>query len=302
MDAIVKSMGQVSAMPDVADSPFGSFQVVLSTPTKDRDGDQLLTSQWEQPLPDHITFDIDHGMSVATTVGSGKPSINDKGELVVDGTYASTQQAQDVRSLVNEGHIRTVSVAFLSKVTKDDKGNKTITRELLNGAFVAIPANPEAIVTNSKAATPVDAKEIIEAKKKSIMGSIEAQRDRVADALEDAYENECIFIRGVIPSGTDGGTVVYDAYDMMDWECETFQESFSDDGSIVTLAGDRTEVDILEVVIPDADEVQDNEKSASVDAVETAASAAVDAASTVEDDSVEVFARSLAIQAEAHSL
>jgi hypothetical protein len=49
----------------------GSFEVVLSAPTKDRDGDTLLPEEWKQPLPDHITFDSDHGMSVATTVGSG---------------------------------------------------------------------------------------------------------------------------------------------------------------------------------------------------------------------------------------
>lgn len=301
MDTIVKSMGDVVSKPDVTDSPFGAFQVILSTPTEDRDGDQLLTSEWELPLPDHITFDIDHGMSVATTVGSGTPSINDKGELVVDGTYASIAKAQEVRSLVNEGHIRTVSVAFLTKTSKDASGKTKVTRELLNGAFVAIPANPEAVIMNSKSANSVDTKALIDAKKKSILGSIEALHDRVVDAIEDTYEDECFFIRGIIPAGTTG-KVVYDVYDMEDWECETFQESFSDDGSVVTLAGDRKEVDILEVVLPNADEARDNEKSANADAIETAEKSAVDTASAVEDDSVEVFARALSIQAEALSL
>lgn len=127
----------------------GSFQVVLSTPAKDRDGDELAAEDWKQPLPEHITFDIDHGMSVEKTVGSGKPYLDDQGRVIVDGTYSSLKNAQDTRTLVKEGHIRTVSVAFMSeKETKDGK-TRTV-RELLNGAFVAIPSNREALVLASK--------------------------------------------------------------------------------------------------------------------------------------------------------
>ena len=128
----------------------GTFEVILSAPTLDRDGDTLATDGWKMPLPDHITFDSDHGMSVATTVGSGVPSIDEKtGNLVVSGTYSSLARAQEVRTLVNEGHIRTTSVAFMSgKSTKD--GVTVVQRELLNGAFVAIPSNREALVLSSK--------------------------------------------------------------------------------------------------------------------------------------------------------
>lgn len=126
----------------------GAFEVVLSTPAKDRDGDELAAEDWKQPLPDHITFDTDHGMSVAATVGSGAPSMED-GKIVVRGTYSSLPRAQEARTLVKEGHIRTVSVAFMSeKVTKDGK-TRTV-RELLNGAFVAIPSNREAVILASK--------------------------------------------------------------------------------------------------------------------------------------------------------
>src|ERR1019366_4778676 len=83
----------------------GTFEVILSSPTKDRDGDTLLPDEWKMPLPEKITFDSDHGMSVATTVGSGTPSINEKGQLIVSGTYSSLDRAQEVRTLVNEGHI-----------------------------------------------------------------------------------------------------------------------------------------------------------------------------------------------------
>jgi len=146
MDIIRKD----ATITNTDDAGPGSFEVILSAPTKDRDGDTLLPDEWKQPLPDHITFDSDHGMTVATTVGSGVPRIDEKtGNLVVSGTYSSLPRAQEVRTLVNEGHIRTTSVAFMSE--KSQKDGKTVAvRELLNGAFVAIPSNREALVLSSK--------------------------------------------------------------------------------------------------------------------------------------------------------
>lgn len=133
-------------------SPTGSFHIILSAPTKDRDGETLLPDEWETPLPDRITMDRDHGMSVESTVGSGVPTIEADGALHVRGTYSSLPMAQDVRTLVKEGHIRQTSVAFMRKGGVDADGKKTVKRELLNGAFVAVPANPDALVLSSKAA------------------------------------------------------------------------------------------------------------------------------------------------------
>ena len=135
--------------PTGIDTDFpGTFEVILSAPTLDRDGDTLGSDEWKTPLPDKITFDSDHGMSVATTGGAGVPSINEKGQLVVAGTYSSLPRAQEVRTLVNEGHINTTSVAFMT-MPKTSKDSKPV-RELLNGAFVAIPSNREALVLSSK--------------------------------------------------------------------------------------------------------------------------------------------------------
>lgn len=132
-----------------SENPNGEFDVILSTNALDRDGEHLNPEEWKQPLPEHITFDSDHGMSVDTTVGSGRPFINDQGQLQVRGTFASTPHAQNVRTLVNEGHIRAVSVAFMETKSKGQK-DAAPSRELLNGAFVAVPANPEAVVLGSK--------------------------------------------------------------------------------------------------------------------------------------------------------
>lgn len=147
------ALAAISPGEDDDTSPNGSFHIILSTATKDRDGEELHPGEWELPLPDHITMDMDHGMSVATTVGSGVPTI-EGGQLHVRGTYASVPRAQEVRALVNEGHITKTSVAFLRKSNPDAKGGSpTVRRELLNGAFVAIPSNTEALVLSSKDGT-----------------------------------------------------------------------------------------------------------------------------------------------------
>lgn len=147
MDVVTKATATVTPVED-SKSKHGEFDVILSTSALDRDGDELHADEWKQPLPDKISFDSDHGMSVASCVGSGKPFINDAGQLQVRGTFASTPHGQAVRTLVNEGHIDSVSVAFMNHKTQ--KSGKPL-RELLNGAFVAVPANPQARVLSSKA-------------------------------------------------------------------------------------------------------------------------------------------------------
>lgn len=129
--------------------PNGEFEVILSAPTLDRDG-EVIDSKAFDPLPNHITFDVDHGMSTETTVGSGVPYY--EGDLLkVKGTFSSVPLGQTVRTLVTEGHIRTTSVAFMSaeRETKDGVPH-IIKAELLNGAFVPIPSNREAAIIVAK--------------------------------------------------------------------------------------------------------------------------------------------------------
>jgi hypothetical protein len=142
------ALGEVKAAED-DDSPHGGFDVILSAPTLDRDG-EVIDAKVFEPLPDHITFDIDHGMSTATTVGSGTPYY--EGDVLrVKGTYSSIPRAQEVRTLVREGHIRTTSVAFMGAVREEKDGVPHVVKaELLNGAFVPIPSNRESVVLSAK--------------------------------------------------------------------------------------------------------------------------------------------------------
>jgi hypothetical protein len=297
----------------------GSFEVVLSAPTEDRDGETLLPEEWKQPLPSHITFDVDHGMSVATTVGSGVPSINDAGELVVAGTYSSLPRAQEVRTLVNEGHIKTTSVAFMTEPSETKDGKKTTVRELLNGAFVAIPSNREALVLSSKGvkagarnsaadasviqsmhdaavslgADCSGAKSYMPAPTtlKAVAGSLEAVQERVQDALSDAYGTDSyVWLRATLSdsvvyelSPVDGGS-----------DSETYQESYTDDGSVVTLAGDAVAVDLAEVVKPDPDEDASAEPAASP-ATAPAKAAALAETKAADDDELQTRVQALSL-------
>lgn len=297
--------------PTGTDEDFpGTFEVILSAPTEDRDGDTLLPDEWKQPLPDKITFDADHGMSVASTVGSGVPSLNDAGELVVSGTYSSLPRAQEVRTLVNEGHISTTSVAFMT-LPKTSKDSKPV-RELLNGAFVAIPSNREALVLSSKGvkagarnsasdaehiqaihdhaialgATAENAKSVHRAQTKAVSGSLEAVQDRARDALQDAYPGAWVYLRATIPAG-DGGTLVFEVENPNTYDSESYQQDYLDDGSVITLTGERRAVDLMEVIKPDPDE--DAEPAAEPDdaaAAKAAAASEVKAAADADSDAV----------------
>lgn len=140
-----------------SDDPYGAFEAILSAPTKDRDGEVVAAKAFE-PLPERIHIDHDHGMSVLSTVGSGEP-FYDGDLLKIRGSYASTPRAQEVRALVAEGHVTKMSVAFMNpKREMKDGVPHVVSAELLNAAFVAIPANREAAVTAAKAALKVGAR------------------------------------------------------------------------------------------------------------------------------------------------
>jgi hypothetical protein len=153
--AVTKAIASIEPGPDDETGP-GTFSLILSTSDVDRDGEIVAPGAFE-PLPDHIAMDIDHGMSVATTVASGRPYYDPEGNLRVDGTFASTELGQNTRTLVREGHVRTASVAMIpSKKSKDEDGTTRIVKaDLLNGAFTPVPSNRSAMVLSAKSAAKV---------------------------------------------------------------------------------------------------------------------------------------------------
>lgn len=134
-------------------SENGEFEAILSAATLDRDG-EIIDAKAFEPLPARIPIDIDHGMTVASTVGSGTPYY-DGDVLKIKGTFSSIPRAQELRTLVTEGHISTMSVTFMGAERDEKDGVPHVTQaELLNAAFVPIPANREATVLVAKAFAP----------------------------------------------------------------------------------------------------------------------------------------------------
>ena len=148
MTIIEKALAAITTTDESDDAPHGGFEAIASAPTLDRDGDVFATSEWKTPLPEHITIDIDHEMTVAGTIGSAVPFIADDGTLRIRAAFSSIPRAQEVRTLMQEGHIRTVSVACMADRELKKAGEPH--RELLNVAVVGIPSNREALVTSVK--------------------------------------------------------------------------------------------------------------------------------------------------------
>jgi hypothetical protein len=262
--ADIKSVGD--------DDGPGEFEAILSTPQVDRENESVKAGALT--LPDSLPIYVDHDWRTgALPVAKAVPSYVN-GEIHVKGVYARHARAQDVRQLVTDRIIDSMSVGFLNgKRSRDQKSGVTAVTagDAFEGSFTGIPINTGARVLASKAVESMKAgarnsstdssrlqqihdlsvengaacgstKSIDDSAVKAIVGSVEAQQDRVRDALEDAYGEWSAWLRGVLPD-----TVVFDKGG------DTFQQSYTDDGAVVTLEGDPTEVDIHEVVAPDAD-------------------------------------------------
>lgn len=189
------------------EDPNGSFEAILSAPTLDRDG-EVIDARAFEPLPDRIPIDIDHGMTVATTVGSGRPYY-DGDVLKIAGTFSSIPRAQELRTLVTEGHVARMSVTFMDAERSTKDGVPHVTRaELLNAAFVPIPSNREAAVLVAKAFAATE--EEVKATKADRLQSIHDLA--VANGAQcDASKSHTPNPAPTAASGTDPETAAVDA-------------------------------------------------------------------------------------------
>lgn len=300
VDFEVKSVSGSGEAVDDPNDPIGSFYCVLSAPTKDRDGETVDAKAFE-PLPDHMTIDVDHGLSVMTTVGSGKPEYEDD-LLTVRGTYSSIPRAQEVRTLVREKHIRTMSVAYLGATkTKAANGDPHVTSaELLNAAFVAVPSNRDAVVLTAKAMamkglTHTKTAEGRPVATKAVAGSHEARHE---DVLEALVESNTDAIRAAFPDVQPGeyrwhlhivatfdDRVVY----RIGWDDDdALQVAYTWDGEKAAITGTPETVTIDQVITPASPE-------------DAAAKAAATPPAHAGDDDLALRARAVSLAATAAS-
>ena len=274
-------------------SDVGSFHVILSTPEEDRDGENLPAEEWERPLPGHIPFDVDHEMTVMSTVGSGVPTIEDDGLMHVRGTYSALPHAQAVRQLVREGHIRTTSVTFMAKRGADG----TTVRELLNGTFTPIPSNRGAVVLEAKGAKAAgDARRVqaihdhaaamgaacpggkaARAKATGADGHDGLDAAALAQATDSALDHACELLADVDPTDLPA----------------TVQEAIA----LVQAAGASVDELLDAMGLPDPDDMDDESAAADPDAPDDMSGASKSAAADEELTSARQRLRTLALGA-----
>lgn len=228
------AIGEVKALEDES-HPNGAFEVILSMPTVDRDGEVIDAKAFE-PLPQSIPFHAYHDFS--DPVGRAVP-FYEGDTLKARGYYASTVRAQEIRSLVTDGVIGHTSVGFMPPTRKVVEGVPHITKgELLEGSFVSVPSNREAAVLMAKSFRPAH-----DNAGKTITGSLEERRQLLRDAIRaaspDAWWTDIV--------ATFDDTVVYEI-ETIDGATQ-YQASYEIVDGAVTL-GEPEPVTVTEVVSP----------------------------------------------------
>lgn len=138
-DELLAALNKISLKEDTGN---GTFEVIASTESVDRQGESILLEGWDLKnymnnpviLWGHDYWSLPIGKATDVSIADG--------QLVVKGIFASTEFAQQVRKLYDEGIIKTVSVGF---IPMQRQGNVITQAELLELSFVPVPANPDAV-------------------------------------------------------------------------------------------------------------------------------------------------------------
>lgn len=136
----------------------GGFVAVASMPSLDRDGEVIQAGAFN-PLRDSVPIHIDHDMTTRGIVGRARPYYEGD-RLMLEGTFAKTPSAQEIRGLVVDGMIGHMSVGFMAAKRSTRDGVPTITAaELLEVSFVTVPSLREAMVLQSRSFRPQSGRE-----------------------------------------------------------------------------------------------------------------------------------------------
>jgi len=166
----------------------GGWTAVASTPSVDRD-DEVLQARCFVPLPEQVPVRSAH--FGGEQVGSGRPYyVGDR--LQIDGTFASTSKAQEVRTLVKEGHLTTMSVVFRPLTDRRVDGRRHIvTGELLAVDWAEIPSQRDARVLAVRGLRPGltgdDALYVFKARIAAFEASLALLPPEPAPALKGVY-------------------------------------------------------------------------------------------------------------------
>lgn len=122
----------------------GTFKVIASTEGVDRAGEVIMVNGWDlenykkNPI---ILFAHDYWSLPVGKATAVYPSDDGK-QLIAEGYFASTESAQEVRKLYDEGILVAVSVGFMPM---ERNGNVITKAQLLEISFVPVPCNADAV-------------------------------------------------------------------------------------------------------------------------------------------------------------
>lgn len=127
------------------------FEVVATVEVVDRDGEVVQVSGMDTTnyMKNPVILWGHNYWNVEALVGKATEVLVQDGQVIVRGVFASTESAQVVKQLYDDGVLKAVSIGF---IPKEIVGNLITKWELLELSFVSVPSNPDALSTESKAA------------------------------------------------------------------------------------------------------------------------------------------------------
>lgn len=197
----------------------GTFKVIATDETKDRDGDVITLDGWE--IENYLKNPVilaNHTYSIENIIGKATKIYAQNNQIIVEGIFSKRNPLGVLaQRLYEEGMLKTVSVGFIGK---ERQGEKITKKELLELSFVAVPSNPSAV--------SLDAKLYEEAIEKGLM--IKAPEDDEDEPAEKPT------LEKVLAEVQDLKNII-----------KTFSDSFEEaKGLIKTLADDKAEQKNLE--------------------------------------------------------
>ena len=143
---VLNDKKQIVDYRDVMFAGYGStFENVTA---RDRDGDAVMQGSFSDTITEFMknpVMLIDHNRSVASIAGSYSEVKQDRNGLYVVGNVSNSPEMRHVRFLLKEKHLRTLSMG--GAMLFDETGRNIIKVYLYEISLVAIPANPDALIT-----------------------------------------------------------------------------------------------------------------------------------------------------------
>lgn len=127
----------------------GYLSTNQSTTPSDRDGEYVLPGAFKETIPSFMKKNpvilMDHSRDISSVCGRFTKMIEDSKGLYVEGELSNAPDCRDVRFKVAEGFLRTMSMGGIFYYAED--GRAIFKVALWEGSLVALPANPDAIIS-----------------------------------------------------------------------------------------------------------------------------------------------------------